>query len=366
MATRSDAFGLHPVSNTSTLAPDQARSLDDAFFTSNPAAYWRARIDSLLREPSPIDYSAGLASELGRLGLDPRILTSTEPNEREREMQRGLDAFALRHHVAESLVRLVRATVEAAEDHDVSVWALLADDKSKGIELVKEVQARVQEGVPVILFLPPAQAPTSDDAIAGDLEIGVRTHWRWVQRSMDLLVGDGLDANAGHNKLKHGFAVRGRDDLRVALSTTPPNADGSVRESTLQDAMQLVDAPVVEFLEKLPKRHSHAGSWETTVLNLRPRELLAEALLITIVWSSVFASAAARRFVGRDVEPPAHPGLLLGPAPDAVVRGAVGFRQGLTKTTVGGDPRPFTIGTLKQTMTLAESGDWSHGVVVDG
>ncbi|WP_448062277.1 hypothetical protein [Cellulomonas hominis] len=360
-------FGMYPVSESTDLTPEQCRQLDDSLLGSNTTAYWRARIDALLREPAPVDYGSGLASEIAKLGLDPRMLTMTEPTESDRETQRALDAFALRHHIAESLVRLVHAVITAGTNHDVSIWALIADNRDSGADVVKALRRLVADGVPGLdLFLPVDEAERAQQAPSEEVDDALRVHWQWVDRAMRLLVSDGLDHNAGNNKLKHGFAVRARNNLRIEFTTTPPNSDGTMPLSAFANSVPLIDAHAIEFLERLPGRHSHAGSWEVTVLNVRPTELLAEALMFTVVWSSVVASAASRRFVGRDRSAPAHVGLALGPAPSQVVRKAVGLRQGLTATKSGAPPRPFTVDTGSSTVTLIPQGPGTHGRVVDG
>lgn len=360
-------LGMYPVSESTDLTTAQSRQLDDSLFESNTTAYWRARIDALLREPAPVDYGTGLASEIAELGLDPRIFTATEPTQSERAMQRALDAFALRHHIAESLVRLVRAVITAGPNHDVSVWALMADNRDSGADVVKAVRKLVEGGVPGLdLFVPIDEVELVQQTRAAEVEKALRMHWRWVDRAMNLLVSDGLDHNAGNNKLKHGFAVRARDDLRIEFTTTPPNSDGTVPLSAFDNSFPLIDAHVIEFLERLPGRHSHAGSWEVTVLNLRPKELLAETLMFSVVWSSVIASAASRRFAGRDKATPPHAGLVLGPAPSRLIRKAVGLRQGLTAAKTGKPPRPFTVDTGPSTVTLIAQGPGSSARVVDG
>jgi hypothetical protein len=87
---------LYPTSDSSNLTPEQLALLDDTFFESNPASYWRARIDDLLREPTPIDYREALAAQVTGYGLDERMLSTTDPTEAERESQRALNAFTLR------------------------------------------------------------------------------------------------------------------------------------------------------------------------------------------------------------------------------------------------------------------------------
>lgn len=360
-------FGVYVTSETQELTPEQARALDATFFSSHPSAYWRSRIDGLLREPEPVNYDEGLAAEVLTLGLDPRMLNETAPSSAERETQRALDAFALRHHLAESLVRLVRAVILAGANRDVSVWALIAADRDDGAVLARAIAAVEAEGVPLLdLFLPADEAARHGEALSPELERALRMHWQWVQRAVHLLVSDGLDANAGNNKLKHGLGISPRNNLRIDFITRAPDPDGSIPVSAFADSIPVVDAHVIEFLERLPKRHSHAGSWEVTVLNLRPKELLAECLMLCTVWASVFAAAVSRRTDQAAKPDPLKVSLALGPAPRSIVRNVVGFRHGLTASTDGKPPRDLTVEAQGQLMSIVQSGPGQRARVVDG
>jgi len=358
---------VYPTSESPDLTPEQCVALDDTLFGSNPASYWRARIDQLLRAPAPVDYTMGLAAEVLELGLDPRMLALTEPGQDERELQRALDAFALRQHLAEALVRLVHAVITAAGAPRSSVWALLTSNRDDGAALVKALRSYQEDGgISATLFMPPDEVRSMADNPPDEVLPAVRMHWLWVQRAMQLLVTEGLDANAGNNKIKHGLAVRPRNDLRVSFLTRAPNPDGTIPVSAFDGAIDIIDATSVEFLERLGNRHSHAGSWEITTLNLRAAPLLGEALVLSTVWASVFASAAANHFAGRGRSVPKHPGLVLGPKPDAFVRKAVGYRQGLTTPTGGGVPRDLTVETGQGVVGLTVTGPGASAVIVDG
>lgn len=357
---------MYPTSDSSDLTPEQLARLDDSLFESNAASYWRARIDALLRAPGAVDYSGDLASEVTDHGLDERMLSMTEPTHAERELQRALDAFALRHHLAESLVRVVHAILIGRKTSDSGLWASLTSNRDDGhalVQALREFEARGQ--IPANLFMPAADVRSLPAEPPADVVDAVQMHWRWVRRAMELLVSDGLDANVGNNKLKHGFAVRPRDDLRVSFVTEPPNPDGSIPLSAIKSGVSVVDATAIEFLERLPPRHNHAGSWEVTVLNGRPAPLLAEALMLSTVWASVFASAAADHFEGRNNVGPRHPGLVLGPPPEAIVRKAIGYRQALTTSTKSSASRGLTVEMPDGIVGLTQTGPGTSGVIVN-
>ncbi|MGY1721255.1 hypothetical protein ACI8AG_19655 [Blastococcus sp. SYSU DS0552] len=258
---------LYPTSNTSNLTPEQLALLDDTFFGSNPASYWRARIDDLLREPAPIDYHGALAAQVIGYGLDERMLSTTEPTESERELQRALDAFTLRHHLAESLVRIVHAVLTGWRTPGSSIWASLTNSRETGHDLVKALRAfEVQGEIPANLFMPAADVRTLPSNPPSDVEAAVRMHWQWVRRAMHLLVSEALDANVGNNKVKHGLAVRPHHELRVSFVTGSPPSGENIQLSAIKSGFSIVDATAIEFLERLPPRHDHAGSWEVTGL----------------------------------------------------------------------------------------------------
>lgn len=357
---------LYPTTTKRELTPEQSRLLDQTFFGSSATAYWRSRIDLLLREPTPIDYAVGLAADLRQFGLDPDALATTQPSARERETQRALDAFALRHHLAESLVRLVRAVLEVGEDRDKSLWATMAEDRSYGADLVGPLLRAQEEGVPAGLFLTPGLVEHLRVGGSPDVGPALQMHWHWVRRAVDLLVSVGLDSNVGNNKLKHGLAVRARDDRRVDYTTTPPNEDGTVDLSALQAAVPLVAAVSLEFLERVPSKLPHGGSWEVTVLNLRPAELLAECLQLCIVWASVFTAAAAWRIGDEGPSEPERVLLTSGPSSEPMRRESVGMRQGLTSARDGTPPRPLTMEVRDELITFVTAGPGQRVRVVSG
>lgn len=358
---------MYPTSKSADLTPEQTDRLDDTFFEANPASYWRARIDGLLREPSPVDYLSTLSAQVTGYGLDVRMLSGTEPTNTERELQRGLDAFALRHHLAESLVRLVHTLLFEGATARSSVWAALTTSPFKVKDIVDALGAFDAKGeVPATLFLPAAYTKALPADPPPDVVAGVLMHWRWVKRAMQVLVSEGLDANVGNNKLKHGLAVRPHSELRVAFMTEPLDTNGNVRLSAVQSGLDIIDAGSVEFLERLPRTHEHGGSWEVSVLNLRPAPLIAEALMLSTVWASAFAAAASNRFSGPDAARPKHPGLVLGPPPEAIVQEVVGLRQPLTISPKSGSWRGGLIETPTGTIQFEQTGTGTNGVIVDG
>ena len=357
---------LYPEAQGVDLTAEQVTALDDTFFQSDPEAYFRSRIDTLLREPAPVDYREGLAAQVLGLGLHPALLAKTVAADADRELQVALDAFALRHHIAECLCRLIWAVVTARRTPGSSVWVTLTDGPRSGVEVVKVLRKMQARPIPAgDLFLTTAQQFAAGAGQAVGVEEAFRVAWAWVMRATELLTSNRLDTNAGNNKLKHGFAVRAHNDLSMVFMTTPPNEDGTISAAALNSGVGLIDAISAEFLERLGKRTGRPGSLEVSLLNLRPDELIAEATMMATVYGAAFASAADRHFRGRrELTGPPHRGLPLGPLPHTLARKAVGMRQALTCAVDGTRPRDFTVEHASGVVTLQPAGEAVHGVVV--
>jgi hypothetical protein len=82
-----------------------------------------------------------VAAALGLPGV-PGILTFDESD---RELQIATDSFAVRHHAAESLVRLYHAlTVDAPKmGGEKCVWAAIAEGPNRTVALVDEAKAQL-------------------------------------------------------------------------------------------------------------------------------------------------------------------------------------------------------------------------------
>ncbi|MDQ0801502.1 hypothetical protein QF050_003141 [Arthrobacter sp. SLBN-112] len=332
-------------SHGAQLTSEQVQELDDSFFESRPFEYFQARISALISSASAraastsealgLDFAStlGLAGASGVLSFDAS----------DRELQVATDSFALRHHVAEALVRLYEGLLTTYEPGGVpkSVWASIADGPDKTILLVNRVSAHLssQEGAETFwsLVLPPsaAEAEPGPDTVTALNVMG-----SWLQHAMNLLVRDDVNINAAHNKVKHGLAVRSRNNLRLTLTTTPPNDDGTVPLSGLTgpDAIDLFDTVTLDCLARPPKQRGHRQGLEMSTLRLSAATLLAEAWMISITYGAMFRVAADRHFCGRQAELSPYPRLPLGPTPDQVLANSVvGTRQVVTTPPGGGE-----------------------------
>jgi hypothetical protein len=199
----------------------------------------------------------------------------------------------------------------------------------------------------------------------------------WIGYAVRLLSPSEIDLQAGHNKAKHGLAVRARSDLRITFLTTPPHDDGSVPLSALTgpDAIDIFDQPVLELLAHGPKVAGHRQGLELTQLRLKPAALLADAYMIAMAHAALFHVAATEHFANRDdlreyQVPPPFPGFPVGgPRPaDIDARAPLGMRFPIT-TPPGGGPsrREAGIGFRDRFQVLyVDHAKRSSGRVVDG
>ena len=121
------------------LSAEQAKTLDDDFFLSDPLAYFTSRMASLVALPtddeSPLSETAEeLLAKLGR-PKDANVFTF---DERSRGIQVAIDAVALRHHAAEGLIRFLYSLVTAKpKPGDAAcVWLAVADSPIRLVDVV--------------------------------------------------------------------------------------------------------------------------------------------------------------------------------------------------------------------------------------
>lgn len=279
------------------------------------------------------------------LGRPAGFIPETSP--RTIATQVATDAYALRHHAAESLVRLTAALSQRTNVAESCVWEAL----SAGPNQLDQVVSQLRES------FSSAEAPMQFARLVlreQDLQSGLTEQLAsasnvfadWLQFAIDLLVGHELQLNAAHNKVKHGLSVRARDDLKVSFVTTPPSADGTIPVGVLTgpDAVDIFDRPVIEVLAQAPKVDGHRQGLELTQLRVDVPAVLGEAYMIAWAHGAMFHVAATKHFEGRAdlpdyLDAPAHPGYPVGgPHPDHVSgKAPVGMRFPLT-TPPGGGP----------------------------
>lgn len=314
---------------------ETAVELDDAFLSGDPFAYFEGRIQRLLVDwQGRLQLGSGLADEyLAALGIGATDLPVVD--DRARTLQVCLDAFSLRHHVAETLLRLLVALADssATTEGTSCLWYHASASPNQIDQLLSRyrgIAARPDVSAFILRHLLPAEA---HDPVTTDIRLqqAVDVMLGWIDRAYFLLSRTDLNLNGMANKIKHGLVTRARDDHRLDLHLTEPRVvDGGIPASVLNGpgARPLLGAAVVETVG----RSTSKEAVEQTVLTLRPSRLLAEAHMMAVVHAAVFHVAAVEHLGDRSAYVPApYPELPLGPTPERLHGDAfVGSRRPIT------------------------------------
>jgi hypothetical protein len=384
----------------------QARELDDTFLTSDPFGYFISRVAMLHHwarvgatfansptgpesEPPDVE-TAGDLECVGRPDLMNAIRAVFEnddppqPGRMIVSAQVAVDAFAMRHHMAEALLRFFVACVDhnAAVDAPAnespsrrpqSLWARITDNREATIRQLLAKATDLARNLPddgfARLVLPPSVSLT--EALLPLAQATVSAFAEWTEYAVELLKPSELDTTAAHNKVKHGQAVRGRADMRVSLSLTGPNPAGDIELDAFGPdvSVDVFDRPVIEFLAR-PKLGKHKQGLELTQLRTHYRVLLADTAMLALVHGAMFHVAAHRHFTDHDLPQgltiAPHPGFI-GGAPKPNHAGyQVGLRFPITQPPGGGNFRPAGIGHPDGTFqTFTLTGDVISGRIVD-
>lgn len=378
---------MYPPPHGPDLSEDVARQLDDIYFAADPLGYFTAKISSLLmaaslEEPVDEDPSATEPSRFDQL-LGGVASVYRRPSSQARKLQTGIDAFAVRHHAAETLLRLTYVLLRRRDGHGrPSVWADVEATPTGMRDVLKGIGEAFAAGGSDRMeqfqdLVYPAGATNHDDP---QVMSALKTFAAWFDYSVALFGQAPLDVSAAHNKFKHGLGVRARDDYLVTFAESGPDEHGDIPASSLngEGAVNLFDRIVLQFLAS-PGPRKQGPPLESTTIRLNPEALLAQAALISHTYAAMFSIAAFEHFNSRDTSSDvpgetftaaAYPGLLVdGPLPEHITtdKALVAMRQPLTKHKDGTEPRDpalfFSDGTWQ---TFKFTGPGTTGRVVDG
>lgn len=377
---------MYPPPDGQGLTEEQARKLDDTFLASDPFQYFNSRIASLLSwhesasvsaAPLPETQPSGIRAEFAKYLQRPAAIGPLK--NLHVHVQVAADSLAVRHHAAEAVLRFTCARLAAAPDNGAPcLWAEMASGPTQIAEVLERLNASAQEAVPGERMLRLLVEPGGRTAASSDPEIvdACNVFVEWLAYAARLLSPAAIDLQAGHNKVKHGLAVRARSDMRVTFTTTPPHEDGSVPLSSLTgpNAIDIFDQPVLELLAR-PKVDGHRQGLEVTQLRLKPSALLADAYMLAMAHGVMFRVAAVEHFEGRDdlrehQSPPPSPGYPVGgPRPPNIdAHAPLGMRFPLTTPPGGGQlRREAGIGFRDRFQIIhIDHANSSSGRVVDG
>ena len=378
---------MYPSPDGQDLTEEQAVELDDTFLASDPFQYFSSRIASLLAwhenaplsdaplpEPEPGSIRAELNQYLQRPVADGPFKVLDV------HAQVAVDALAVRHHAAEALLRFACARLAPSPTGGAPcLWAEIASGPTQIADVIARLNASALDADSSERMFCALVEPGRRETARRSPEIvdACNVFVEWLGYAAGLLSPAAIDLRAGHNKVKHGLAVRARSEMRVTFVTTPPNADGSIPLSafTGPGAVDIFDQPVLELLARGPRVDGHRQGLEITQLRLKPSALLADAYMLAMAHGVLFHIAAVEHFAGREdlreyQAPPPFPGYPVGgPRPTHIdAHAPLGMRFPLTMPPGGGQVRREAgIGFRDRFQILhIDHANRSSGRVVDG
>lgn len=344
---------MYPPPSGPTLSPDQAAELDDTFLSSDPYAQASARIAMLLdwadqpehaeSTPPAAELPATLRSYALRLGfVAPSVW---RPSSSVRETQLAQDAFALRHHLAEAVFRLAWAVLNDDGADNACLWARLSGSPTSLTEILSQVEGHLTapspkyfEGLIFTRTEVSAVTPQSDQGRA------LQVYFGWFQYARVLLQRNDIALNSVNNKVKHGLAVRARNDIRFDLLRGAVGGDSVTVSEANNPLATVFEHPVLEALHEAPLGPRSKAPLEVSLVQVDTPRMLAEAHMLAMLYGTIFHTAATIHFSARSnlpahVHPPQHPGLPVdGPTPPSGHDPVIGMRFPLTEPRTPGQP----------------------------
>ncbi|TDW22670.1 hypothetical protein EV650_1508 [Kribbella kalugense] len=325
------------------LTPDQARDLDDAYFTSRPLEYYSARIASLIAvaESGERNRSGDVgAAFLAALEIDDeaKIL---DFDGSDRRLQVATDSLAVRQHAAEALVRLYHSVAIGRVPGDTAacMWVAISDGPVAVRELANQAAERLASDDGRQTFWTLVLPSEAGEKPAPENDVALNVMGAWLQYAILLLQRDDVSVNVAGNKIKHGLAVRSRDDVRLVFTKQPPSSDGTMPLSAVSGpgAIDIFSSETLSYLVRPSRQNGRKQPLELTTLSLVPAMLLAETWMLAATHAAMFYIAATQHFAGRKASLPKYPSLPLGPTPQQLLGDSViGMRFPVTTPPNGG------------------------------
>lgn len=285
------------------------QALNEAFYFTEPAAYLRARLASVIRRPSatqgPDDDLDSLQNQVLRRLPGWAMEDRTDPEEA--VSSETVEAFALAHQTGEVLLRHLIAQLQTVLQAGSSPWLALSalqEPKEFRDKCRRLARASEEELIAILahVFLPHwaevMEAVGEEEATAVQAYLAA-----WVRHFASFH----LDHSNGYNAVKHGLSAvpqRGR----ISFYTDPETTG----EPTVE--IPMLDGRMLETLETRGRRQ--ARRWVRVRRAVDAPGLLACAVIAISLLEWLWAVGLARHRGG-----PAELPCSLGPLPAEIRRG---------------------------------------------
>ena len=210
------ACRMYPPPTGPDLTAEQCQELDDTFLSSDPYGYFSARIRMMLwwAEPDVDSHKHALAAPAHRGHHEPETLAQfsrllgqpvgfiPETSPSSIATQVATDAYALRHHAAESLVRLTAALSQRGSAGKSCVWETLSTGPNQLGQVVDQIREAFSSAeAPMQFARLVVQEQDLQSGMTDQLASASNVFADWLNFAIALLVGHELQLNAAHNKV---------------------------------------------------------------------------------------------------------------------------------------------------------------------
>lgn len=290
---------MEPSRNRQGLTAGQVARLNRTYFKSCPADYFDSRLWALLRladvsQDEVLKISADSSSLSARfMSMFPDWQWVEDDDPPTRERAAILEAQALRHHVAETVVRVFKALVTSSPGD--SVWFSLAADFQMG-DLRTWVTSQLEsDHIPsTIRDNLRAHAFPDYDALVtmvgdDDAQARLDVTAEWLTYFHWLLDSDGRDIAPAANQIKHGLGILVRDDIKMTFVKDLADPENPTAEE-LNAGFDIINATSIAYLRRHRVSKNHTWGWDNVLENADAASTLAQVHwgthLLRLMWGT--------------------------------------------------------------------------------
>jgi hypothetical protein len=293
------------------LSGEQVVRLNNEYFSVDPSEHFECRLWQLLAMPDfapsnsylEVDQSNALETEFRGLLHEIRFGPDLEDTERRRRAT-VIEAIALRHHVAETVLRLFKVLSDPACH---CPWFHMADDKEQ--DSLSKLYRRILDQDPAGERLAKEVREVAFPSQVAEARMGPETNVegfataieKWIIHAAWLLSEAGMDMGPAHNQVKHGLGIIPTENLRIDIVKEVVDPLHPTVEE-LSNGLPLINSASVQYLQRHRPNKGYEFGWSVRLENADPALALAEAYM-EIITLRVLWRAAKVKYAPWLVEP---------------------------------------------------------------